>query len=136
VSVLVGSATRALALAVLAVARPGAVTGTVTWQARDPLPPGSFIELQLSDVGPADTAARPVGEVRIPAGGLRSPVPFELPYDPQSIDERREYAVRARITDGEKRLLYVSERRHLVLTRGARMDVEVQVEPVRAGRSR
>ena len=129
-------AAKVLVLSMLLAARSGAVTGNVTWEARDPLPPGAVIELQLQEIGPADAPARPVGEVRIPAAGFRSPAPFSIPFDRAAIDERREYAVRARITDGEKRLLYLSERRHPVLTRGAGPRADVLVEPVRTGRTR
>jgi len=127
-----GVATMALLLA----APPGAVRGTVTWEGRDPLPSGSTVEVQIDEIGPADAPSRVVATVALPGAGLRSPVPFSLAFDPTSIDPRREYAVRARVLDAGKRLIYVSERRVPVLTRGARSEATVEMEPLRSGRSR
>jgi putative lipoprotein len=125
-----------MALALLASAPPRTVTGSVTWGARDPLPPGSAVEVQLQELGPADAPARVVATVTLPGSGVRPPVAFRIAYDARDVDPRLEYTVRARVLDAGRRLLYLSDRRVPVLTRGAGTEVTIEVEPVRSGRSR
>lgn len=81
------------------------LTGTVTYRARVALPPGAVIEVRLLDVSradpstslragaPADTLAR----AEIVTRGEQVPVPFSLPYDPDTIQARRRYVVQATI---------------------------------------
>ena len=133
---LAGLAASVVTLALLASARPDTVAVAVTWEARDSLPQGSTVEVQLQELGPADAPARVVATATLPGAGLRPPVPFRIAYDAKGVDPRREYTVRARVLDAGRRLLYLSERRVPVLTRGAGTEATVEVEPVRSGRSR
>ncbi len=131
-----GLAASLATLVLLTSAGTGTITGAVTWEARDPLPPGATVEVQLQELGPADAPARVVATGTIPGSGVRPPVPFRIAYDAKEVDPRREYTVRARVLDAGRRLLYLSERRVPVLTRGAGAEVTIEVEPVRSGRSR
>ena len=61
--------------------------------------------------------------------GNQLPVPYELPYDPDDIDERHTYTVFVRIeTSGS--LIYISDTAYPVITNDAPTeDVEVVVVP-------
>ena len=83
----------------------------------------------MVDVSRQDVAATVLGEQIITNPG-QVPIPFEIAYDPASIDPRFTYAVQARITaDGQ--LLFISDTVTPVITRGApTSDVEIVVVPV------
>ncbi len=93
------------------------------------LPEGAVVEVQLQDTSLADAPAVTLGEQAFPdARGL--PLAFRIPYDPDRIDERREYSLQASVTlDG--RLLYINDTVHTVLTGGAPEDSDVEVIRVR-----
>jgi putative lipoprotein len=78
------------------------ILGSVTYQERIALPPGSTIEITLNDVGvaPAQVAAK-----TIVTKGEQVPILFELGYNRAQILAGHKYAISARITkDG--RLLF------------------------------
>ena len=106
-----------------------AVSGTVTYLQRIALPPNAVVEVKLVDVSRQDVPATVLGEQIITNPG-QVPIPFEIAYDPASIDPRFTYAVQARImADGQ--LLFISDTVTPVITRGApTSDVEIVVVPV------
>ena len=106
-----------------------AVSGTVTYLQRIALPPNAVVEVKLVDVSRQDVPAIVLGEQIITNPG-QVPIPFEIAYDPASIDPRFTYAVQVRITaDGQ--LLFISDTVTPVITRGApTSDVEIVVVPV------
>jgi putative lipoprotein len=108
---------------------PPRVTGTVTYLQRIALPPTALIKVQLADVSRADAPAIVLGEALIRAEGGQVPFPFAIAYDPAKIDQRFTYAVSARIEDGGK-LLFITDTRYPVLTRGAPSHVELVLRPV------
>lgn len=107
------------------------VAGTVTYLQRSALPPTATIQVQLADVSRADAPAIVLAEQRIEARGRQVPFPFELAYDPSTIDPRMTYVVQARIEDGG-RLLFVNDTRYAVITRGAPTRVEMLLRPAGA----
>ena len=116
----------------LAVDLVAAVTGSVSYRVRRPLPPDAEIRVRLEDVSLADAPALRIGEQVFRAEGRQVPLPFEVVYDPADIDPRASYAVSARITDAEGRLLFVTTTAHHVITRDhPSLDVEVELEPLR-----
>jgi len=63
------------------------------------------------------------------AGDGQVPFPFEIPYDPTTINPRNSYAMQARITvNGQLRFITTS--RYAVITKGNPTTLEVIVEPV------
>ena len=113
-----------------AYAQAAAVTGTVTYRERIALPPTATISVQLQDVSRADAPAEVIAEQTIPSEGKQVPFAYRLEYDPAQIVESHTYAVRARITDGD-RLLFINDTAYLVITRGNPVEnVEVIVVPV------
>jgi putative lipoprotein len=107
-----------------------AVTGKVTYLVRSALPPTAVIEVFLQDVSKADVPAATMSSQRIEANGRQVPFPYVLTYNPEQIDPKNTYAVRATIKDGDQ-LLFTSTQRYPVITNGApSRDVEIVVEPV------
>lgn len=111
----------------------GRLTGTVTYRERIALDPGAVIEVQLLDVSKADAPAEIIATQTIHADGRQAPIPFELTYDPEKIDERFSYIVAARIlVDGELR--WISQESFPVLTQSnPASDVEIVVKAAPAG---
>lgn len=93
------------------------VTGTVTFDEPEGLPASAVLEVTLQDVSRAGAQAQTLGVARV-TGPKASPVPFAIAYDPAAIVDSHEYVVRARILDGD-RLLFTSDTRHSVITRGS-----------------
>jgi uncharacterized lipoprotein YbaY len=106
----------------------GKVTGTVTYRERIAFDPAWTVTVELLDVSRADAPSEPFSTQNLKDADAL-PVPYELLYDPSSIDPKHEYAVRAKITEGG-RLLWTSDTRHAVLTRGAPSHVEIVVRRV------
>lgn len=107
----------------------GRVTGTVTYVQRVALPPGAVVKVQLADVSRAGAPAIVLGEQLIAAGGRQPPFGFEIAYDPARIDSRFTYAVQARI-EHEGKLLFITDRRYVVITRNAPNHVEMVLRAV------
>jgi len=99
------------------------VNGTATYLQRIALPPNAVFEAHVEDVSRADALAELIGSVRISGPG-NPPIRFAIDIDPQRIDERHRYSVRATITvDG--RLLFTTDQMYPVLTQGNGRDVEL-----------
>ncbi len=120
----------ALVLAVTACGPLGesAVTGRVTFVRDVQLPDGAVVVVSLSDISLADAPAVELGRTVIENPG-QLPVRFRVAYDSAAINQRNEYSLQARITDGDT-LLYVNDTVHPVLTRGAPDNSDVQVVSV------
>jgi len=94
----------------------GKVTGSITYRERIALPPDAVVRVALLDVSRMDVAATLIAETTIvPQHAV--PIPFELVYDPERIDPRMVYAVRATILRGDN-YLFVTDTHYPVLTRG------------------
>ena len=107
------------------------VTGTVTYREKITLPTqGVVVTVKVEDVSRADAPAITIGEQIIENPAHQVPIPFEIEYNPDDIDERYTYAMRVRIeVDGE--LWFTNTTRHQVLTRGyPTSNVEVVLEKV------
>lgn len=82
------------------------IEGEVFYRERMMLPPGAEVEVQLQDISRADALATVMATVmQRPESG--PPYPFAIEYDPETIDPRMRYALRATISLGEK-LLFTS----------------------------
>lgn len=108
------------------------VTGSATYLQRIALPPHAVFDAHVEDVSRADARAETIGSVRI-AGPGNPPIAFAIDIDPQRIDERHRYSVRATITvDG--RLLFTTDQVYPVLTQGNGREVELLLR--QTGRAR
>jgi putative lipoprotein len=110
-------------------ATTGVVSGTVAYRERLALPPNALVEVQLQDVSLADAPAKVIVEDKITLGDRQVPVPFELNFDPASIDPKHKYSVSARIlVDGS--LLFTNDKSYLVLTEGHPSHVDMMLKQV------
>jgi putative lipoprotein len=96
---------------------PGAaVSGTVSYVQPTEAAPGTVVIVQIQDISAADAPAI-VGEQSISNPGP-VPVPFEVMYDPATIDDSHSYVVHARVEDGSGNLLYTTMQNYAVITQG------------------
>ena len=105
------------------------VTGSVSYRERIALPTDATIHVSLLDVSLMDVAAKLITEQTI-TPQHQVPIPFALEFDPQAIDERMTYAVRATIRSSGK-LIFTTDRSYQVLTRGHSSHVELILVRVR-----
>ncbi|MCJ7660468.1 MAG: YbaY family lipoprotein, partial [Anaerolineales bacterium] len=106
-----------------------AVIGTIITTGEAALPENSVVQVTLSDVSLADAAAIVIGEqiINNPSG---FPIPFQVTYNPEVIDQRFTYAIGVRITDESGTLLYINTSAYNVITQGNQSVVEVTVDSV------
>jgi putative lipoprotein len=99
------------------------VRGTATYRERIALPANAVFEATLEDVSRAGAPAELIARVRNEQPG-NPPIPFTIAYDAGRIDQRRSYAVRARILVDD-RLWFTTDQNYPVLTAGDGSDVQL-----------
>ncbi len=104
-----------------------AVIGTIITAGEAALPENSVVQVTLSDVSIADAEAVVIGEqiINNPSG---FPIPFQVTYNPEVIDQRFTYAIGVRITDESGTLLYINTSAYNVITQGNQSVIEVTVD--------
>jgi uncharacterized surface protein with fasciclin (FAS1) repeats/uncharacterized lipoprotein YbaY/heat shock protein HslJ len=108
------------------------VTGTVTYLPRIALPDDAVVKVQIYNASLAD-ATEVLGEQVIETNGQQVPIPYEVAFNPDDIDEAMMYSVSARIEDGEENLLFISDTVTPVITQGnPSEDVEIMTIQVQA----
>ena len=103
----------------------GRLTGTITYRQRIALTPEAVLKVALLDVSRADAATAPISEITITRPG-QVPIAFELPYAVARINPKRNYALRATISEGD-RVLMTSTQSYLVITNDRPTKVDVVV---------
>lgn len=83
--------------------------GTVAYRERIMLDPNARVEVKLIDVSRADAPSIDIARTEFGSAGRQVPLPFELTYDKSKIDPRGRYAVSARITGADGRLMWISD---------------------------
>ena len=102
------------------------VTGTATYLQRIALPPDAVMTTRIEDVSKADAPADVIGEQVIQTQGKQVPIPFEVSYDSNQIQENHSYGLRVRIEDSAGKLLFINDTNVPVITRGnPTSDIEV-----------
>lgn len=105
------------------------VTGTAAYRERIAMLPGTVFEAVLEDVSLADAPATVLGSyVNDDAGN--PPYGFAIDYDAAVIQPGHRYAVRARLTGPDGRLLFVTDTLAPVLTDGAPNRVDLMLRMV------
>ncbi len=99
----------------------GVIQGTIDYRERISLPNNASITVKLIDGLTSDSAANPaplvVAETTFSSNGRQAPIPFELRYNPNQIDSRRNYFLQAEIsTDGKP--AFVTNTKINVVTQG------------------
>lgn len=107
--------------------KTASVTGKVLYLPRIALASNAVIKVQLLDVSKADAKSEIIAEQTINAEGRQVPFDFELKYDPNKINRRNRYAVRAQIYENGK-LRFTSTRTYQVITNGNSNKVDVIVD--------
>jgi putative lipoprotein len=111
--------------------RDSSVSGTVTYQQRIALPADAVLTVRIEDISRADAPSESVGEQLIDTKGTQVPIPFKVTYDPDKIDDKHTYSLRAYIKDGGGKFLFTSDSGVLVITNGnPTQNVEVNLIPV------
>jgi copper homeostasis protein (lipoprotein) len=100
----------------IASAQHSTVSGTIAYRERMALPPSASIEITIEDVSRADVASEVIARERM-AASRQVPMPFEVEYDTSRIEPSHRYAVRVRISDGD-RLMFTTTDTTLVITQG------------------
>ncbi|MCA9909268.1 MAG: YbaY family lipoprotein, partial [Anaerolineae bacterium] len=85
------------------------VTGTVMYRQRIALPPDAIVRVQIQDISIADAPMTVVGEQVIVTAGAQVPFAFAISYPESAIQANRRYSLGARITDGDGRLLFITD---------------------------
>ena len=104
----------ACASADLPAERTVAVTGSTAHRERIALPPTAQIEVRLDDVSLADAPATNMATQSFASEGRQAPFAFTLTVDRADIDPRHSYAVSARITDADGKLMFITDTRNSV----------------------
>ena len=103
----------------------GMLTGNVVYMERVAMAPDAIITVELQNASGGTTSV--IASRDINAEGRQVPIPFELPYDPASIDPAGTYLVSARITEAGQ-TTFSSQTGVPVLTNGApTSNVEIMV---------
>ena len=111
--------------------RNASVGGTVTYRERLALSEGATLIVELRDVSYADAAAPLIARQTIENPG-QVPIRFEVGYHRDDLDDRKTYAVSARIVESDGRLAFTNDTAYEVITRGNPRSVDmllVLVEP-------
>ena len=104
------------------------VRGTATYRERIVLPANAVFEVSLEDLSRAGAPSALIARVRNEQPG-NSPIPFVISYDAGRINQRRSYAVRARILVDD-RLWFTTDQNYPVLTAGYGSDVQLVLRRV------
>lgn len=104
------------------------VSGTATYRERIALSPEAEFRVALLDVSRQDVAAETLAAETISDPGP-VPIAFELEYDPDRIDERMSYVVRATIYE-QGQMRFTTTQAVPVLTRGSPDTVSLVLEGV------
>jgi len=131
--------TRSFAVALLAVvaiasvqARPSrmeVLAGTATVTDVPAIPPGSILRVNLHDLSPGIAKDATVAKETFEVAG-KTPIHFELSYNPSAIEPSRLYGVAAVITDSRGQAFWETRVPIRVLTLGNQQKVQLVLRPV------
>lgn len=94
------------------------VSGSIAYRERIALPPGAQIEVRVDDVSLADAPSRTIARQAFGADGQQVPIAFLIRFDRSAIDPRHSYAVAARITGEDGKLMFITDTRNSVAIDG------------------
>ena len=97
----------------------GTIWGTVTKLDRMALVPGTQVKVMLVDVSRADAPSIELGSTLIVTGENQMPLAFLLTYDPARIRPGMTYALQARMTEADGRLIAITDTMNQALKDGA-----------------
>ena len=102
------------------------VEGSITWRERMALPPDAVLVVELQDTSRADAPAQTLAQQAIRLQNLQPPHRYKLSVEPSRLNPAAQYTVTARVSsDGDKKLIFINDVAHPVLTRGAGNKVDM-----------
>jgi putative lipoprotein len=108
------------------------IEGTIWYRERIALPPNAEIRVSLEDVARMDVPSQVIATTHfVPEGG--PPWAFTLQYDPQRLEDKGRFVLRARI-EADGRLLFTNADSIPAFGRDAAEPVQVLVKRVPGGR--
>jgi len=100
------------------------VSGSIAYRERIALPEDAQIEVRVDDVSLADAPAKTIARQAFAADGQQVPIAFLIRFDRSQVEPRHSYAVAARITDADGKLMFITDTRHsLMLGAGSEVDM-------------
>lgn len=90
------------------------VSGSIAYRERIALPEDAQIEVRIDDVSLADAPSKTIARQAFGADGQQVPIAFLIRLDRAAIEPRHSYAVAARITGADGRLMFITDTRHSV----------------------
>lgn len=111
------------------VAGDASVTGDVIYPTRTDIPPKARVEVTLENISVADPASVIIGRQQITDPKDR-PIPFEVSYNRDAVDEEGAYAVKATIFKGDNPWMINRETVQVITDGNPTSGVEVVVEPI------
>lgn len=100
------------------------VSGSIAYRERIALPPDAQIEVRVDDVSLADAPSKTIARHAFAADEQQVPIAFLIRFDRAAIEPRHSYAVAARITGADGRLMFITDTRHS-LTLGAESEIDM-----------
>lgn len=100
------------------------VSGSIAYRERIALPPDAQIEVRVDDVSLADAPSKTIARQAFAADGQQVPIAFLIRFDRAAIEPRRSYAVAARITGADGRLMFITDTRHSLML-GAALEIDM-----------
>lgn len=97
---------------------PATLSGEVSYREKIALRPGHRLTVELQDVSRADAPAILLGRWEAPVSG-QVPFAFSVSYDPQRVQPRSRYSLRAMLHDASGQLAWTTTQAYLVLSDGA-----------------
>ena len=111
-------------------ANTASIKGVITYAEKVTLPQNATVAVRL--VESAEPAAAAIAETTFETNGRQFPIPFDLAYDPRSLNRQRNYEIYAEISfGGETR--FRSGSGQAVNLRGVQADIELVMESVISG---
>lgn len=105
------------------------VTGEVTYLSRIDLPPKTRVEVTLENISADDPSSVIIGRQEI-TDPKDQPVPFEVSYSRDAVDEEGTYAVKATIFKGDDPWMINRETVQVITDGNPTSGVEVTVGPI------
>lgn len=105
-----------------------AVTGTLGYRERIAMRPGAVATVTLEDVSRMDMPVEVIASQQIEMTS-QVPIPFRLPYDPDSVIENHSYSVRATI-HVRGQLVFTTDTNYPVITRNTGTEVDLLLKRV------
>jgi putative lipoprotein len=107
----------------------GVVSGTVAYRERMAMPEHAVLTMQLQDISNSEAPPEVIAEQRFKFAGHQVPLPFELHYEPATIDPAHTYAVSAKI-EVAGQVMFLNSTTHKVITQGNPTKVDMSVQMV------